>query len=126
MNFLISTLSIAIGNINVVRFYSISTHSLEDALTVINAYNVVLHSYPISNNEILKKVKEKIHFYLPELIILEDAECFGSRKGKHVRRAISKIEKYAQSEKLNVSKYSRNDISFVFNSFNAHSKYEIA
>lgn len=99
---------------------------LEDALTVINAYNVVLHSYPISNNEILKKVREKIQFYLPELIILEDAEGFGSRKGKRVRKAIAKIEKYAKSEKLNVSKYSRNDIRFVFNSFNAHSKYEIA
>lgn len=99
---------------------------LEDALTVINAYNVVLHSYPISNNEILKKVQEKIHFYLPELIILEDAGGFGSRKGKRVRKAISKIEKYALSEKLNVNKYSRNDIRFVFNSFNAYSKYEIA
>lgn len=99
---------------------------LEDALTVVNAYNVVLHSYPICNRTILKKVKEKMKFYLPEVVILEDAEGFGSRKGKRVVKMISKIEKYAKSQKLKVRKYSRNDIRFVFNAFNAHSKYEIA
>jgi hypothetical protein len=99
---------------------------LEDALTVISAYNVVLHNYPINNKDIIEKVKEKINFYLPEVVILEDADGFGSRKGKRVKRAISSIEKYAGINKVSVSKYSRNDIRFVFNAFNAHSKYEIA
>lgn len=99
---------------------------LENALTVINAYNVVLHRYPIDNKDILKKVKEKIDFYIPEIVILEDANGFGSRKGTRVKRAIRKIEKYVQEQKLLVAKYSRNDIRFVFNAFNAQSKYEIA
>lgn len=99
---------------------------LEDALTVLNAYNVVLHNYPISNKDILSKVKEKIDFYLPEVVILEDSEGYGSRKGKRVVKAIRLIEDYAESQKLKVTKYSRNDIRFVFNTFNAYSKYEIA
>ncbi|WP_114490719.1 hypothetical protein [Candidatus Ulvibacter alkanivorans] len=99
---------------------------LKDALTVLGAYNVVLHKYPIRNRDVLRKVKEKITFYLPELVILEDADGFGSRKSKRVRRAISSIEKYAESKEIPVSKYSRNDIRFVFKAFNAHSKYEIA
>ena len=99
---------------------------LEDALTVINAYNVVIHQYPIKNKDVLNKVKEKINFYLPKVVILENADGFGSRKGKRVKRAISGIEKHAVSKNISTTKYSRNDIRFVFNAFNAHSKYEIA
>ena len=99
---------------------------MEDALTVLNAYNVVIHQYPIRNRKILTKIKEKIDFYLPSVIILEDAKGYGSRKSKRVKKVISLIEKYAEDQKLVVKKYSRNDIRFVFSSFHAHSKYEIA
>lgn len=99
---------------------------LENALTVLNAYNVVIHKYPIRNANILEKVKEKINFYLPEVVILEDSRGYGSRKGKRVKRVINLIENYAISENIAVSKYSRNDIRFVFSAFQAHSKYEIA
>lgn len=119
-----STLKVVMALFLHSRGFSIAI--LEDALTVINAYNVVLHSYPISNKDILQKVKEKIDFYIPEVVILEDADGFGSRKGKRVKRAISSIVKYADKNDIIVSKYSRNDIRFVFNAFNAHSKYEIA
>lgn len=99
---------------------------LEDAMTVLNAYNVVIHSYPISNKSVMKRVKEKIYYYLPEIVILENPYGYGSRKGKRVQRAISDIEAFATSIHLKVNKYSRNDIRYVFNNFNAHSKYEIA
>ena len=99
---------------------------LEDALTVLNAYNVVLHTYPICNNKVLEKIKEKIDFYLPSVVILEDATGYGSRKSKRVKKMISLIEEYVQNTSLQINKYSRNDIRFVFSSFNAHSKYEIA
>lgn len=99
---------------------------LEDALTVLNAYNVVIHKYPISNRDIMNRIKEKVDFYLPEVVILEDANGFGSRKSKRIQKVITMIEQYVLSKKLLVNKYSRNDIRFVFNSFNAHSKYEIA
>jgi hypothetical protein len=99
---------------------------LEDALTVLNAYNMVVHKYPVSNKELLKKIKEKIDFYLPEVVVLEDAKGYGSRKSKRVEKLIKQIEDYAITRGLTVTKYSRNDIRFVFGSFNAHSKYEIA
>ncbi len=99
---------------------------LKDALTVLNAYNVVLHNYPISNRHVLEKIKEKIDFYLPSVVILEDASGYGSRKSKRVKKMIALIEKYAKKTSLTVAKYSRNDIRFVFNSFKAYSKYEIA
>ena len=99
---------------------------LEDALTVINAYNVVVHNYPICNDKVLEKIKEKIDFYLPLVVILEDATGYGSRKSKRVQKMILLIEEYAEKKKLPINKYSRNDIRFVFSSFNAHSKYEIA
>ena len=98
----------------------------EDALTLINAYNVVIHKYPIQNKELLKKIKEKIDFYLPEVVILENEKGYGSRKSKRVKKVIQLIENHAQSNKLRVNKYSRNDIRFVFDSFGAYSKYEIA
>jgi len=99
---------------------------MEDALTVLNAYNVVVHRYPVQNRELLQKVKEKIDFYLPEVVILEDALGSGSRKSKRVCKLIQRIEQYAQSKNISITKYSRNDIRFVFATFNAHSKYEIA
>ena len=99
---------------------------LEDALTVLNAYNVVVHQYPISNKELIGRIKEKIDFYLPEVVVLEDPKGYGSRKSKRVEKLIKKIENYAIKNELKVNKYSRNDIRFVFRSFSAYSKYEIA
>jgi len=98
----------------------------ENALTVLNAYNVVIHKYPIQNRVVLKKIKEKIDFYLPDVVILEDPHGFGSRKSKRVQKLIALIAKYAENSNLKVSKYSRNNIRFVFNAFKATSKYEIA
>ncbi|CAL2093309.1 conserved protein of unknown function [Tenacibaculum sp. 190524A02b] len=106
------------------RGFSIAV--FEDALTVLNAYNVVIHKYPIKNKVLLKKIKEKIDFYLPEIVILENSKGYGSRKSKRVQKVIKLIENHALLNNLNVHKYSRNDIRFVFNSFHAHSKYEIA
>jgi hypothetical protein len=99
---------------------------LENAMTIINAYNVVAHRYPIRNRYLLERIREKIDFYLPEVIILEDPRGYGSRKSKRVGKMIGHIEKYAQFIGVPVHKYSRNDIRFVFSAFNAHTKYEIA
>ena len=99
---------------------------MEDAITVLNAYNVVVHKYPIKNEKLLEKIKEKIDFYHPEVVILENSEGYGSRKSKRVQNIIKLIEEHAKFKSISITKYSRNDIRFVFASFNAHSKYEIA
>ncbi len=98
----------------------------ENALTVLNAYNVIIHKYPILNRKVLQRIREKIDFYLPQVVVLEDASGYGSRKSKRIKKLIRLIEDFAKSKKLSVTKYSRNDIRFVFNTFQAHTKYEIA
>lgn len=98
----------------------------ENALTILNAYNVVIHSYPIQNTKVLNKLKEKIDFYRPDVVVLEDPNGYGTRKSKRIAKLIQRIEKHTTASSLKVAKYSRNDIRFVFSSFNASSKYEIA
>tara|TARA_R110002072_G_scaffold302796_1_gene488827 strand:+ start:16939 stop:17451 length:513 start_codon:yes stop_codon:yes gene_type:complete len=99
---------------------------MKDALTVVSAYNVTIRQYPISNKQVLERIKEKISYYLPSVIVLEEPKGYGSRKSKRVQELIKKIASFAQSKGLGVHQYSRNDIRFVFSAFNAHSKYEIA
>ncbi len=99
---------------------------MKDALTVVNAYNVTIRKYPISNKQVLARIKEKISYYLPSVIVLEEPKGYGSRKSKRVQELIKKISSFALSKDLTVHQYSRNDIRFVFSAFNAHSKYEIA
>lgn len=99
---------------------------MKDALTVIDAYNVTIRKYPISNKQVLERIKEKISYYLPSVVVLEEPKGYGSRKSKRVQELIQKIASFTQSKGLEVHQYSRNDIRFVFSAFNAHSKYEIA
>ncbi|MDB4293502.1 hypothetical protein N9954_08855, partial [Maribacter sp.] len=99
---------------------------MKDALTVVNAYNVVARPYPITNTTTLERIKEKIDFYRPSVVILEEPRGYGSRKSKRIQDLIRNIITFAKSKGLTVKQYSRNDIRFVFSSFNAHSKYEIA
>ena len=70
--------------------------------------------------------KELVDSYPSSVVILEDPSGYGSRKSKRIKKIISLIENYAQQVNLPIYKYSRNDMRFVFSSFKAHSKYEIA
>lgn len=99
---------------------------MKDALTLIEAYTVTVKRRPISNKYLLNRLKEKLEYYAPEVVVLEAPEGYGSRKSERVQKLIKSIEKYATDQKLGVFQYSRNKIRFVFNAFNAHSKYEIA
>ncbi|MGJ8665167.1 MAG: hypothetical protein ACSHW7_02275 [Patiriisocius sp.] len=99
---------------------------MKDALTVVNAYNVTIRQYPISNKHVLKRIKEKVSYYLPSVIVLEEPKGYGSRKSKRVQDLIKNIANFSKSKDLAVHQYSRNDIRFVFSAFNAHSKFEIA
>jgi hypothetical protein len=99
---------------------------MKDPLTLVNAYNVPINTYPISNKKLLERIQEKISFYLPSVIVLEEPQGYGSRKSKRVQELIQKVVEYAKSKGLDVHQYSRNDIRFVFSVFNAHSKFEIA
>lgn len=74
----------------------------------------------------MKRIREVIDYYEPKVVVVEDFSCIGSRKSKRIQKLIALIEKYVEGSNLKVSKYSRNNIRFVFNTFGATSKYEIA
>lgn len=99
---------------------------MKDALTLIEAYTVTAKTKPICNDYLLKRIKEKLEYYEPEVVVLEAPDGYGSRKSKRVRKLIDSIQNYAKGQKLGVFQYSRNKIRFVFNAFDAHTKYEIA
>jgi Holliday junction resolvasome RuvABC endonuclease subunit len=99
---------------------------MKTALQIINSYNVAVRQHPISNSKVLDRIKEKIAYYQPKVIVLEEPRGYGSRKSPRVQKLIKGITSFAKSQGLEVHKYSRNDIRFTFSVFNAHSKYEIA
>jgi Holliday junction resolvasome RuvABC endonuclease subunit len=74
----------------------------------------------------MKRIREVIDYYEPKVVVVEDFSGIGSRKSKRIQKLIALIEKYVEGSNLKVSKYSRNNIRFVFNTFGATSKYEIA
>lgn len=104
------------------RGFGYSVH--EKALKVIDTQ--VISIRPISNAVALKRIKEIIDYYVPEIVVLEDYKGVGSRKSKRVQKLIDTISKYGEKKNLTVKAYSRADIRFTFSNFNAHTKHEIA
>lgn len=81
---------------------------------------------PISNRKILDRIKKSIDYFRPTILILTDPDGKSSRTGKRTCRLIQKIMQYADSEKLPVEQYSRDQIRDVFEGFGVYTKYEIA
>ncbi len=81
---------------------------------------------PISNAKCLKRIRQFLEYYKPSVIVLEDYEAKGARKSKRVEKLIRNIEALAVEKKLEIKKYSREQVRFVFQQFKAETKYEIA
>ncbi|MGE0637672.1 MAG: hypothetical protein AB7P01_14600 [Bacteroidia bacterium] len=81
---------------------------------------------PISNSGCLKRIKSFIAYVKPTMIILQRLEGSKSWKTKRVKTLIQEIATYAQSQRLKVKEYSRDNILAVFSQFRAQTKYEIA
>ena len=97
---------------------------MENALNVEIAQSVAIKPRPISNPKVLKRIREKIAYYEPDTIVIEDFE--NSRKSKRVSKLLKEITKFCEERNIKLSTYSRKDIRFVFSNFNAHTKHEIA
>ncbi|MFV0571727.1 MAG: hypothetical protein ACK5M1_04740 [Xanthomarina gelatinilytica] len=97
---------------------------LSNALTVLNSQ--VVQVRPVSNKQAMKRIREIIDYYEPKVVVVEDYNGIGSRKSKRIQRMIDAIARYATKKHLKVHTYSRADIRYVFSSFNAHTKHEIA
>lgn len=97
---------------------------MKDAITVEDAQVVAIKQRPIDNQLVLNKVREKIAYFEPETIVVENTNQ--SKKSKRVSKLIQGIIDFAEERGVEVATYSRDDIRFVFSNFNAHSKHEIA
>lgn len=97
---------------------------MNNALSVLNSK--VVQIKPVSNTLAIKRVREIIDYYEPKIVVIEDYKGIGSRKSKRIQKMIDSIFRYASKKKVEICKYSRANIRYVFSSFNAHTKYEIA
>lgn len=80
----------------------------------------------LKNITSLKKIKELVTFYQPDVLVLEDCAGDKSRRCKRVQKLIAKTEEFSISQKIQVVKYSRNRIQEVFSMFHAKTKYQIS
>lgn len=97
---------------------------MTSALTVLHAQ--VVQVKPVSNSQSMKRIREIVSYYQPKIVIIEDYNGIGSRKSKRIKKMIDSITRYAHSKRLKTYAYARSHIRYVFSSFNAHTKYEIA
>lgn len=81
---------------------------------------------PICNRKILERIKKSIDYFRPTIVILLDPEGKTSRVGKRNKNLMKDIIAYAESEKLQVFQYSRDQIRDVFEMFGVVTKYEIS
>jgi len=97
---------------------------MENAITVKDCQVVTIR--PISNTTLLKRIKEYLEFFKPNLVVLEDYRGKQSRKSKRVQKLIDQISKEAKFKGIDVVRYSRAQIRFTFKQFNARNKHEIS
>ena len=97
---------------------------MKDALTVEIAQSVAVKPRPISNTKAMERIREKVAYYEPDTIVIEDHQR--SRKSKRVAELLKAIERFCNERDIQFHTYSRKDIRFVFSNFNAHTKHEIA
>lgn len=81
---------------------------------------------PLRNPPIVKRIRNFIETFKPELVILEDTECALSKRGKRVHRLLAAIEKQATTSGITVRKYPLEQVRTVFEDFGAFNKCEIA
>lgn len=97
---------------------------MKNALTLLD-YRVVV-SRPMSNTYLLKRMKELIDFYEPEVVILENINHKHTRKSKRVQKLITMLLLYTQTKNMVIAQYTRTQIREVFANFKAKSKHQIA
>ncbi len=86
----------------------------------------VVRINPICNFRILEKIKSSISYFKPAILILLDPDGKSSRTGNRIKKLIDKISVYAQSENLQISQISRDQIRDVFENFGVSTKFEIS
>ena len=78
------------------------------------------------NQKTLQRVKKLIHFYHPEVLILEDCSKQESRRCERTQALLKQIEQLAKELNIPVMKYSPDRVKEVFSFFDIHNKHQIA
>ena len=78
------------------------------------------------NANYLKRIIAMIQTYQPTTILLPTPDGKYNRKRKRIQELLSDIILYAKKNDMQVRTYSREQIRFVFEQFDANSKLEIA
>lgn len=78
------------------------------------------------NQNSLQRVKKLIHFYHPEVLILEECSQEKTRRCERIKILLDQIEEFSRLQKIPVVKYSSSRIKEVFSFFDIHTKHQIA
>lgn len=81
---------------------------------------------PVTNKKAIKKIKNYIGYYKPDIIITRNLNDLKNRKSKRIEKLIDSICREARSQNLEIHSYARNQIKEVFTSFKANTKYQIS
>ena len=97
---------------------------MKNAVTIEVANVVPVKPRPISNSKAFQKIREKIAYFEPDTIVVENYRK--SYKSKRVSILIQKLIHFTKERGIELFCYSRKDIRFTFKNFGAHTKHEIA
>ena len=86
----------------------------------------IKHIKSNSNDEILERTRELLHWERPDVVVIENYAGEGSRRSRRMQEVIKAIVALAISLGIIVKAYSRGVIRECFASFGAYTKYEIA
>ena len=66
------------------------------------------------NSESLKRIRELLTFYRPDVVVLEDYEGHGSRRAKRIRTLINVLNAHAVEEGISTASFSRGQVRARF------------
>jgi Holliday junction resolvasome RuvABC endonuclease subunit len=74
----------------------------------------------------LRKARELIAFYRPDVLVLEDYEGLGSRRAKRIQNLINLMTAHAAEERIAIASFSRSEVRACFSSTGSTTKQRIA
>jgi Holliday junction resolvasome RuvABC endonuclease subunit len=78
------------------------------------------------NAESLKRIRELLTFYHPDVVVLEDYDGLGSRRAKRVQTLINLITAFAAEEGMATACFSRAEVRACFSPTGSTTKRQIA
>lgn len=81
---------------------------------------------PVSNRKTMKRVREYIKHYKPDIVLVRNVNDRNTGSMKRIKKLIDLICNEAKRQNLEIHSYTRTQIKNVFDQFGATTKYEIS